>query len=104
MRTVWVWVFVVIWFLHLIMGAGAGFAALRLWPMRADKFTFRLMLYLHALMIDAISAIVLVFMARGVTLTWKFSITLFAATVLKDLVRLPLVVMLIKGFKDQSGE
>lgn len=82
-----------------MVGAGAAFAAMRIWPERKDKFSFRLILSLHAPMITALMAIVLIFMARNIRLTWKFTITWFVGTLLADLAVLPLTLLLIKGLK-----
>jgi hypothetical protein len=96
-------VFVVIWFFYLIAGAGAGFACWRIWPDRTDKFTRRLIIFLHGLMIDALLAIVLVFLARGVKFTWKFTIAIFVAALIKSVVSLPLLLLLMRGFDDKPG-
>jgi len=88
--------FVIVYFLHLLLGAGAGYAALGLWPQRSNPLIGRLILYMQAAVIGVVLPILLVFMARGVTLTWTFTITWFVATLLMDVVRLPLVVYLIK--------
>lgn len=97
----WGLLFIGVWFFQLAVGAGAGFAAMKIWRARDDKFAFRLMLALHAPIINALMAIVLIFVARGVRLTWKFTITWFAGALLADLVVLPLVLLLIKGLKEE---
>lgn len=98
----WGLLFIFVWFFQLAVGAGAGLAAMKIWRVRDDRFAFRLMLALHAPMINALMAIVLIFMARGVRLTWKFTITWFAGALLADLVALPLILLLIKGLKDDQ--
>lgn len=102
MKTVAAWIFVVIWFYHLIVGAGAGFAAWRLWPERSIRFIKFTMIHLHAAIIDSLMAIVLVFMAHNVKLTWKFSVAWFAFTAARDTVRLPLVLYVIRGPSDRD--
>lgn len=97
----WGLLFIVAWFFFLAVGAGAWFAAIRIWPERKDRFAFRLMIALHAPMVYALMSIVLIFMARGVRLTWKFSITWFTGTLLADLAVLPLILLLIKGLKEK---
>lgn len=97
------WIFVVIWFLYLATGAGAGFSCWRIWPMRRDRFASRLILALHAMMVDALLAIVLVFLGKGVKFTWKFSIAIFVAATIKMAVSLPLLLMLMRGLEDQKG-
>jgi len=57
------------------------------------------MLYLNALMLEGLQAVVLVFLARNVRLTWKFSIALFAFMLAQDLLRIWLIIYLMKGFK-----
>jgi hypothetical protein len=98
----WGLLFIAVWFFQLVVGAGASFAAMKIWPAREDRFAFRLMLALHAPMVNALMAIVLIFMARGVMLTWKFTITWFAASLLGNLALLPLILLLIKGLKDDQ--
>lgn len=98
----WGLAFIAVWFFQLAVGAGAGFAAMKIWRARDDKFVFRLMLALHAPIINALTAIVLIFMARGVRLTWKFTITWFVGALLADLAVLPLILLLIKGLKDDK--
>lgn len=100
MKLAAVLIFVIIWFLYLAVGAGAGFAAWRIWPAHKDLFTKRLLLFLHGLMADALTAIVLVFLAKGVQLTWKFSVALFAGALIKTIVSMPLLLMLMRGFTD----
>ena len=103
MKTFALWFFVVIWFYHLVVGAGAGFAAWRLWPERKIRFVKYTMIHLHAAILDSLSAIVLLFLAKGVHLTWKFSAALFAFTVMRDCVRLPLIFYVMRGPKATEG-
>lgn len=98
---IWGLLFIFVWFFTMVIGAGAGFAAMKIWPARKDKFAFRLLLALYAPMFYALNAIVLIFMARGVKLTWKFTTTWFIATLLADLAMLPLILLLIKGLKQE---
>jgi hypothetical protein len=92
--------FIAAWFFFLAVGAGAGFAAMKVWPARKDRFAARLLWSLHSPMIIALTAILLPFMARDVHLTWKFTITWFVGMVLSSLTTLPLILMLIKGLKE----
>lgn len=77
-------------------------AWLRVWPKRLDEhgrkdtLAYLLTLSLSALPIEALMAVVLVFMVKGVRFTWKFSIVLFVFMIAADLVRLPLIIYLIK--------
>lgn len=89
--------FVVVWFLHLALGAGATYAIIRLWELRRHPMIWRLMVYITAFGIEALTAIVLVFVARGVKFTWKFSAVMFIGALLGDVVRIPLIAYLIKG-------
>lgn len=89
--------FVVIWFAHMALGIGAGYAALRLWHSRHHPLIKWLGLYINAFIIDVVSAIVLLFVARGVKFTWKFTAVMFISTLLSDIVRAPLIFYLIKG-------
>lgn len=84
----------------------AGVAAwLRVWTRRfdedgrKDQFAHALTYSLTALPLDSLMAVALVFMARGVKFTWKFTITMFAFTLVQDLIRLPLIIYLIKPRK-----
>lgn len=88
---------VILFFIHLLIGAGAGFAILRLWYYRENPLIRRMAVFMHATPIGALTSIVLLFMAKGVHLTWKFSITLFAGTLLMDLVRIPFILYVCKG-------
>lgn len=97
MKTVTTWVFVIIYLIHLILGIGAGYAALRLWYSRHVPLIKWVGLYINAFIIDVLSAIVLLFVARGVKLTWKFSAVMFISTLLSDIVRAPLIIYLIRG-------
>lgn len=97
MKQVVLWIFVVYWFAHLALGAGAGFASLRLWNSRKNPFILRVALFMQSLVISALLAIVLVFLARGVKLTWKFSIAWFAGYMLMGALQVPLIVFLLKG-------
>jgi hypothetical protein len=96
-KSIATWIFVVIWFGHVALGAGAGYAALRLWYSRHHPLIGRLGLYINAFIIDVLSAIVLLFVARGVTLTWKFATVMFVSTLLSDVIRAPLILYLIRG-------
>jgi hypothetical protein len=89
--------FVAVWFIHLTLGIGAGYATLRLWRSRHYPLIKWLALYMNAFIIDVLSAIVLLFVAKDVILTWKFAGVLFVSTLMSDIVRAPLIVYLIKG-------
>lgn len=89
--------FVAVWFLHITLGIGAGYAALRLWRSRHHPLIKWLGLYMNAFIIDVLSAIVLLFVAKDVVFTWKFATVLFVSTLLSDIARAPLIVYLIKG-------
>lgn len=97
MRSPIVFLFVVIWFIHLILGIGAGYAALRLWRSRHHPLIKWVGLYMNAFIIDVLSAIVLLFVAKGVVFTWKFAAVMFVSTLLSDIARAPLILYLIKG-------
>src|SRR5689334_10400222 len=97
MKTIALWFFVTIWFIHLILGVGAGYAALRLWYARHHPLVRWVGLYINGFIVEAITAITLIFVARGVHLTWKFSSVMFIGAFLGDLVRAPLIVFLIRG-------
>lgn len=91
------WISVVYWFIHLGIGTGVGYAILRLWPNRRNVFVWRVAIYMHAAIIDVIQSIVLVFLAKGVTLTYKFWITWVVGSILMDAVRVPLIIYVIRG-------
>lgn len=97
MTSPFIWVFVVIWFYHLSIGAAAGAAIYRIYPERKNEFIKYTMIHLHAAVFDAIGAIVCVFLANGVQFTWKFTIAIFASMLVRDLVRLPLVLFILRG-------
>lgn len=97
MRTAATLFFIVVWFVHLIVGIGAGYAALRLWYSRHHPLIKWVGLYMNAFIVEVLSTIALLFVARGVTLTWKFSSVLFVSALLGDLLRAPLILYLIRG-------
>lgn len=89
--------FVIIWFIHLILGVGAGYATLRLWRSRHHPLMKWVGLYMNAFIVDVLSAIVLVFVAKGVVFTWKFTTVMFVSTFICDVIRAPLILYLIRG-------
>lgn len=91
------WTFVVIWLVRFVLGIGAGYAALRLWDFRHHPVIGRVGLYINGFIIEAATAVVLLFVAQGVKLTWKFSLVMFIGAFLGDMVRAPLIIYLIKG-------
>lgn len=97
MRTFTTLFFVFVWFVHLVLGVGAGYAALRLWYGRHQPLIKWVALYMHGFIIEVLSAVVLLFVAKGVVLTWKFSTVLFISALLSDVVRAPLILYLIRG-------
>lgn len=97
MNSVATWVMVVIWFLHLAIAAGAGYAVIRLWPYRRNTLIRHMATYMFAAPITALTSIVMTFMAKGITLNWKFAVTWFAGTFLADVVRVPFILYLLKG-------
>lgn len=90
-------VYVLIYILHLALGAGAGYAALRLWPARRHPLVWRVIVYMHGFIIEALTSLVLLFVARGTFFTQAFAAVLFTGTLLGDVVRSFLIVYLIKG-------
>lgn len=97
MKQIVIWTSVVYWFVHLGIGTGLGYAILRLWPNRRNPFVLRVGIYMHAAVVDVLLSIVLVFMAKGVQLTYKFWITWLIGSLLQDIVRVPLIVYIIRG-------
>jgi len=89
-----------IWLFHLLMGVGAFYSALRLWPAREHPMIWRLGVYLNGFLFEVLTAIILVFVSKGVVFTWTFSAVMFLGTFLGDAVRAPLIVYLMKGPKD----
>lgn len=104
--------FVVVWFIHVGLGAGAGFAALRLWYFRHHPLMKWVGIYVLAFIVDALSAIALLFVMKGVKLTWAFSTVMFVSTFISNIFRAPLIFYLIRGpqelplhvEKETSGE
>ena len=93
--------FAFVWLLRLALGAGAGYAALRLWDYRSHPLIGRLGLYINAFVLEALTAIVLLFVARGVKFTWTFTIVMFVGALLGDMVRAPLIMYLIRGPEEE---
>lgn len=112
LKIVAAYVFVAIWFIHIGLGAGAGYASLHLWSLRRHPLIKWMGLYINAFIIDVLSAIALLFVMKGVTLTWKFTAVLFISTLISNIFRAPLIFYLIKGpqelplpvEKETSGE
>lgn len=96
-RTAALFIFVISWLVHVGLGAGAGYAALRLWYFRHHPLIKWMGIYILAFIIDALSAIVLLFVAKGVKFTWKFSAVMFVSALLSNLFRAPLIFYLIRG-------
>lgn len=96
-RVVAVFSFVVIWFIHVALGIGAGWAAVRLWYFRHHPLIKWVGVYITAFIVDVLAAVVLLFMTKGVTLTWKFSTVLFVSTLICNVFRAPLIIYLIRG-------
>jgi hypothetical protein len=97
MKAVITWFSVVVFLFNLALGAGAGYAALRLWSSRHHPLIWRLGIYLNAFIVDALISIVLLFVARGVRFTTTFAAVMFTGTFISNMARIPLIVYLIKG-------
>lgn len=97
MKTVAGLVLMVIWFYHLATGAVAAAAIYRIWPERQLKFVRYTLLHLLAPIVDSLGAVVCLLLAQDVRFTWKFAISLFAFMLLRDVVRLPLMLYLLRG-------
>lgn len=97
MRTFVTLFFVIIWFIHLVLGVGAGWATLRLWHSRHHPLMRWVGLYMNAFIVDVLGAVVLLFVAKGVVFTWKFTAVMFISTFLSDIARAPLIIYLIRG-------
>lgn len=89
--------FAIIWVVHLALGFGAGYAALRLWYFRHHPLIKWVGIYVTAFIVDVASAIVLLFVAKGVRLTWTFSAVMFISTLISNFFRAPLIFYLIRG-------
>ena len=96
-RTVALIFFVLVWISQVALGIGAGWAAVRLWYFRHHPLIRWVGVYMSAFIVDVISAIVLLFVARGVVLTWKFSAVMFVSALVCNILRAPLIFYLIRG-------
>jgi hypothetical protein len=92
-----IFIYIVVYLTHLALGAGAGYAALRLWPSRRHPMVWRTIVYIHGFVIEAITSIVLLFVSRGTYFTQSFAAVLFTGMFLGDIVRVFLIAYLIKG-------
>lgn len=92
-----IFIYVVVYILHLVLGAGAGYSALRLWPSRHHPLVWRVIVYMHGFVVEAITSLVLLFVARGTFFTRTFAAVLFTGMFLGDIVRAFLIVYLMKG-------
>jgi hypothetical protein len=102
LQTVLVWFAVYVWFQRLVMGAGAMYAAVRMWGLRQQPLSWRLGIYMLGFSLEAIVSAVLIFLAKGVHLTWKFAAVMILGGWLSDSVRIPLIFYLIKGPGDKG--
>lgn len=93
----WIWVFVAIWLFHLVVGIASWAAAFRIYESGGNRFVRWTMVHLHAAVIDAVGAVVMIFVARQVHFNWAFAITMFASALLRDIVRLPLLLYILRG-------
>jgi len=91
------YIYIAIYLFHLALGAGAGYAALRLWAGRHHPLIWRLMIYMHGFIIEALTSVVLVLVSRGTYFTHEFAAVLFTGLLLGDAVRSTLIAYLIKG-------
>lgn len=96
-RTATLVFFATVWVVHLALGFGAGYAALRLWYFRHHPLIKWVGIYITAFIVDVVSAIVLLFVAKGVRLTWTFSAVMFISTLISNFFRAPLIFYLIRG-------
>lgn len=92
-------IYVLIYIMHLALGAGAGYAALRLWRSRHHPLVWRVIVYIHGFIVEAITSLVLLLVARGTYFTQGFAAVLFTGMFLGDIVRVFLIAYLIKGPK-----
>lgn len=92
-----IFVYVLVYLLHLALGAGAGYASLRLWPSRHHPWVWRVIVYIHGFIIEAITSIVLLLVSRGTYFTPVFAAVLFTGMFLGDVVRTFLIAYVIKG-------
>lgn len=97
MKAIITWASVVIWLFHLVVGAGAGYAAIRLWGSRRQPLIRRMGLFLAGYVVEVISAVVLLFVAKGVVFTLKFSAVMFGLMLIADALRVFLILYIIKG-------
>lgn len=97
LRTASLILFVLIWFAHVALGMGAGWATVRLWYFRHHPLIRWVGVYMLAFIVDVIGAVILVFVARGVKFTWKFSAVMFVSTLVSNVFRAPLIIYLIRG-------
>ena len=97
MKAVITWASIVIWMFHVVIGAGAGYATIRLWEFRTQPLIMRLGLFLTGYVVETLSAVVLLFLARGVRFTLKFTAVMFGLMLVSDLLRVWLILYLIKG-------
>lgn len=98
-KVILAYIFVAIWFIHLLVSAGGGYTIIYLNRNKENPLIFRLMIYMNATVLDGLEAIILLFLAKDVVFTWKFSIVIFTFALLKDITRLPMILYLLKGSK-----
>lgn len=89
-----------VWFIHVLtMSGGAVAVILRLWGERDDWFARLLIVLMGVPVVLCLQSILLLFMARGVKFTWKFSITLFTTALVIDVLMTVFVIGILKKRK-----
>lgn len=96
MKLAGTWIFFAIWLYHLATGVVAGVAIFRIWPERANLFVRYTLIHLHAAVFDALGALVCLLLAKDVVFTWKFTIAVFSAMLIRDIVRAPLLLYILR--------
>lgn len=85
-----------IWFLHIVLCAGAGWAVLRLWYHRYHPLMGRMGIYMLGFVAEgAVSTTLLAI--TSTQRTWTFVLVWCIGTLITDLPRVPLIVYIIRG-------
>jgi hypothetical protein len=90
-------IFSLIAIVHLASGIGAGWAIVRLWYYRKHPLMGKIGLYMWGFVIEVMSGLATLFVAKGVMFTWTYATVYFTGMLLSALVRVPLIVLLIRG-------
>jgi hypothetical protein len=85
-----------VWFFHVLLAAGAGYAVLRLWQHRHQQFINQLGKYMTGFVVEGAGWTAMLYVTAGQR-TWTVVLTWVISTLMADLPRIPLIMFIIRG-------